>query len=53
MPVDHGYVCPESHRGWTTSTMTGRPLNASGAPLRWPGDARVALCVIVILEHLE
>ena len=29
------------------------PLNASRAPLRWPENARVALCVIVTLEHLE
>jgi hypothetical protein len=25
----------------------------SAAPLRWPEKARVALCVIVTLEHLE
>jgi peptidoglycan/xylan/chitin deacetylase (PgdA/CDA1 family) len=29
------------------------PLNARRAPLRWPENARVALCVIVTLEHLE
>ena len=29
------------------------PLNAQRPALRWPDEARVALCVIVTLEHME
>jgi hypothetical protein len=29
------------------------PLNARRVPLRWPENARVALCVLVTPEHLE
>ena len=32
--------------------MTGR-RSAPRAPIRWPGSARVALCVIVNLEHMD
>ena len=53
MPVDRTYAFPDprpgmdhDHYGWT-------PLNATRPVLRWPGEARVALCVIVTLEHAE
>ena len=38
--------------GWTIHTTTGLPLS-SVRSLKWPGDARIAFCVIVNLEHME
>ena len=37
---------------WITRTMTGH-LCPRVACLRWPQEARVALCVVVNLEHME
>ena len=53
MPVDRDYAFPEPHQGMDHEHYDWSPLNASRAPLRWPENARVALCVIVTLEHME
>jgi peptidoglycan/xylan/chitin deacetylase (PgdA/CDA1 family) len=53
MPVDRSYVFPELHAGMDHAHYDWSPLNATRAPLRWPDNARVALCVIVTLEHME
>jgi peptidoglycan/xylan/chitin deacetylase (PgdA/CDA1 family) len=53
MAVERSYVLLELHAGMDHEHYDWQPLNASRPALRWPGDARVALCVIVTLEHLE
>jgi peptidoglycan/xylan/chitin deacetylase (PgdA/CDA1 family) len=53
MPVDRAYVLPELRAGMDHEHYDWSPLNASRPVLRWPHGARVALCVIVTLEHLE
>jgi allantoinase len=53
MPVERDYVFPELHAGMDHEHYDWSPLNASRAVLRWPENARVALCVIVTLEHME
>jgi allantoinase len=53
VPVDRDYAFPEPRPGMDHEHYDWSPLNASRAPLRWPENARVALCVIVTLEHLE
>ena len=45
MPGQRRPGMDHSHYAWS-------PISARGR-LRWPQDARVALCVIVVLEHLE
>jgi allantoinase len=45
MPAERRYGMDHEHYDWW-------PLVKRGM-LRWPDDARVALCVIVTLEHLE
>ena len=45
MPGKRKYGMDHDHYVW--SPLTSRP------PLRWPNEARVALCVVVTLEHLE
>lgn len=45
MPGERRYGQDHEHYDW--SPITARP------PLHWPGDARVALCVIVNLEHFD
>ena len=45
MPAQRRYGTDHEHHQWS-------PLSARGR-LRWPNDARVALCVIVNLEHME
>lgn len=45
MPGQRGFGMDHPHHPW--SPMVNR------APLRWPEGARVALCVIVNLEHME
>src|SRR5215475_1036273 len=52
MAAEHGYVFPEPHYGMDHEHYDWSPLNASRARLEWPGNARVALCVIVNLEHI-
>ncbi len=53
MPVDRNYAFPEPHQGMDHDHYDWAPLNASRTPMRWPDNARVALCVIVTLEHME
>jgi len=53
MSVDRDYAFPELRRGMDHGHYAWAPLNATRAPLTWPGSARVALCVIVTLEHME
>jgi peptidoglycan/xylan/chitin deacetylase (PgdA/CDA1 family) len=53
MPVERDYVFPELHAGMDHEHYDWSPLNAGRAALRWPENARVALCVIVTLEHME
>jgi peptidoglycan/xylan/chitin deacetylase (PgdA/CDA1 family) len=53
MPVERDYVFPELRAGMDHNHYDWSPLNATRAVLRWPENARVALCVIVTLEHME
>jgi peptidoglycan/xylan/chitin deacetylase (PgdA/CDA1 family) len=53
MAVERDYVFPELHAGMDHDHYAWSPLNASRPALRWPENARVALCVIVTLEHME
>ena len=53
MPVERDYVFPELRTGMDHEHYDWSPLNATRAVLRWPENARVALCVIVTLEHME
>ena len=53
MTVDRDYVFPQVRAGMDHDHYDWLPLNATRAPLKWPGSARVALCVIVALEHME
>ncbi|MCH8280866.1 MAG: polysaccharide deacetylase family protein [Chloroflexi bacterium] len=46
MPVELHFGMDHQHYDWT-------PFNQSRGVLRWPENARVALCVIVNLEHME
>ena len=45
MPAERRFGMDHEHYDWS-------PLNTRGV-LRWPENARVALCVIVNLEHME
>jgi peptidoglycan/xylan/chitin deacetylase (PgdA/CDA1 family) len=45
MPAERRYGMDHEHYAW--SPLPDRP------PLRWPDDARLALVVVVILEHYE
>ncbi len=45
MPAERRYGMDHSHHQWS-------PISTRGI-LRWPDNARVALCVIVTLEHTE
>ena len=45
MPAQRTFGMDHPHHDW--SPITTRPA------LRWPNDARVALCVILVLEHME
>ena len=45
MPAQRTFGMDHPHHEW--SPITSRPA------LRWPGDAPVALCVILVLEHME
>ncbi len=45
MPGQRGFGMDHPHHPW--SPIVKRP------PLRWPKEARVAVCVIVNLEHME
>ena len=45
MPAQRAFGMDHPHHEW--SPIISRPT------LRWPDDARVALCVILVLEHME
>lgn len=45
MPAQRRFGMDHEHYDWS-------PISARGI-LRWPDNARVALCVIVTLEHME
>jgi peptidoglycan/xylan/chitin deacetylase (PgdA/CDA1 family) len=53
MTIDRNYAFPDLRRGMDHDHYAWSPLNATRARLKWPGNARVALCVIVCLEHAE
>lgn len=53
MAADNNYAFPQFRRGMDHEHYEWSPLNASRRKLQWPGDARVALCVIVSLGHAE
>ena len=53
MTVDREYAFPELRAGMDHDHYDWSPLNGTRAPLKWPGNARVALCAIVCLEHAE
>ena len=46
MAVQLHYGMDHNHYDWS-------PFNQQRARLRWPNDAKVAVCVIVTLEHME
>lgn len=45
MPANRTFGTDHPHHEW--SPISTRPV------LRWPGDSPVALCVILVLEHME
>jgi len=53
MTIDRTYAFPDLRQGMDHDHYGWSPLNATRATLQWPGNARVALCVIVSLEHAE
>ena len=46
MAIDLHYGMDHEHYEWS-------PFNQQRGLLRWPNDARVALCIIITLEHME
>jgi allantoinase len=53
MPVEPSYAFPDPRHGMDHDHYDWSPLNASRGVLAWPGNARVAVCVIVNLGHVE
>ncbi|HXH09074.1 MAG TPA: polysaccharide deacetylase family protein [Alphaproteobacteria bacterium] len=53
MPAERHYAFPEPHYGMDHDYYEWSPLNATRAVLHWPEGARVAVCAIVNLEHVE
>ena len=53
MAADRNYAFPEFRAGMDHDHYDWSPLNATRPKLEWPNKARVALCVIVVLEHAE
>ncbi len=53
MAVDSKYAFPVFRQGMDHEHYDWQPLTAARPSLEWPGQARVALCVIVVLEHAE
>ena len=45
MPAQRRFGMDHEHHEWSPITKRG--------VLRWPNDARIALCIIVTLEHME
>ena len=53
MPVDREHILPQLRYGMDHDHYDWNPLNESRAILKWPNDARIAVCVIVNLEQME
>jgi peptidoglycan/xylan/chitin deacetylase (PgdA/CDA1 family) len=53
MSIDHNYVVPTLGKGPDHPHHTYLPFDAARPRLTWPGQAPVALCVLVTLEHVE
>jgi len=53
MPVDHEHVIPNLRLGMDHDLYGYDPLNENRAILKWPNDARIAVCVIVNMEQWE
>jgi hypothetical protein len=53
MAADRDYAFPELKPGMDHDHYDWSPLNAARPRIEWPRKARVALCVIVVLEHAE
>lgn len=53
MAADEKYARPEFRRGMDHDHYAWSPLNASRPKLRWPNEARAAVCAIVSLGHAE
>ena len=53
MTVDRDYLIPQLDRGMDHELYEWSPLDGQRARLEWPGGARVALCAIVCLGHME
>jgi allantoinase len=53
MSADRRYAFPDVHFGMDHAHYDWSPLNGTRRKLEWPNKARVALCVIVTLEHAE
>jgi peptidoglycan/xylan/chitin deacetylase (PgdA/CDA1 family) len=53
MAADPTYAFPDFRPGMDHDHYGWSPLNATRAKIEWPNKARVALCVIVVLEHAE
>ena len=53
MPIDRSHMLPQLHHGMDHQHYDWNPFNKNRAVLRWPENARIALCVIVNLEQVE
>jgi len=53
MTADRTYAFPTPQPGMDHDHYAWTPLDASRPKLVWPNGARIALCVIVVLEHAE
>jgi allantoinase len=53
MPVDRDYVHAAPRRGMDHDLYDWAPFNATRDAILWPGQAPVALCIVVTLEHME
>ena len=53
MAADKNYAFPKFRAGMDHDHYAWSPLNATRRKLEWPNKARVALCVIVVLEQAE
>lgn len=53
MSADREYAFPELRPGMDHDHYDWAPLNTTRPKIAWPGKAKVALCVIVVLEHAE
>ena len=53
MPAERTYAFPEFREGMDHGHYDWSPLNTTRVKIEWPQRARVALAVIVALEHAE